>query len=57
MSWGVKAVGTKGAVQAELEKQFDAAAKTYEGTEEEKDVLAVKERALAAVSTFEPSNF
>lgn len=57
MSWSITVVGAKDALKVELEQQFDKAAKNYAGTEEEKDVLAVKERALAAVESFTPTDY
>lgn len=49
MSWSVYKTGTKEKVRAACEAEFDRCAKMYEGQEEEKDVLAAKERTLSAI--------
>lgn len=49
MSWSVNAIGTKDKVRAKVEADFDNAAKSYAGQEEEKDVLAAKDRCLSSI--------
>jgi hypothetical protein len=49
MSWSVSYIGTKDKVRAACEASLDTTAKSYEGKEEQKDVLAAKERILAAI--------
>ena len=49
MSWFVEFRGTKEAVRKKVEAAFDQQAKTYEGKEEGKDILACKERALVLI--------
>lgn len=55
MSWSLKVQGTKSEIKNKAAVEFDRAAKMYEGQEEEKDVLAVKERMLVEVEQF-PDN-
>lgn len=49
MSWSVSKMGSKDKVREAVAKDFDRCAANYAGKEEEQDVLAVKERALAAI--------
>jgi hypothetical protein len=50
MSWSISRTASKEKVLAVLAEDFDKAAAQYAGKEEEKDVLAVKDRAIAAVN-------
>lgn len=49
MSWSVSATGTKEAVRAAAESQFDNAERNYAGTEEGKDVAAARARTLSMI--------
>lgn len=55
MSWSLTKIGTKEKVRDAAAAEFDRCAAMYAGKEEEKDVLAVKERALAAIDELDTS--
>jgi hypothetical protein len=56
MSWSIDVVGTKSAVLKKVTEHLDKAAASYEGKEEGKDIVAVKERILAIVEAMEVSD-
>lgn len=49
MSWSIDVAGTKNGVVKNVTEQLDKAAASYDGKEEAKDVVAVKERILSIV--------
>jgi len=49
MSWSTTKLGTKNEVRKQIEEDLDRCAANYKDQEEEKDVLAAKERALSAI--------
>jgi hypothetical protein len=49
MSWSVLKMGTREKVRLAVEADFDKHARSYEGTEEERDLIAAKERVLSAI--------
>ena len=53
MSWSISKTGTKTKVMDAVGKALDAAALPYAGTDEEKDILAVRERAMNALMNFD----
>lgn len=53
MSWGIDMTGTKDAMVAAVTKEMDKIAATYEGKEEGKDVLAIKDRILSLIAATE----
>ncbi|HMI84856.1 MAG TPA: hypothetical protein VK550_12235 [Polyangiaceae bacterium] len=53
MSWSIDVVGTKSDVVEEVTEQLDKIAASYDGKEEGKDVVAVKERILSIVEAME----
>lgn len=53
MSWSIDVVGTKSDVVKKVTEQLDKVAASYEGKEEGKDVVAVKERILSIVEAME----
>lgn len=57
MSWSLEKKGTVEKVREAVIAEFDRCAAMYAGKEEEKDVLAVKERALASLGEFKPDVF
>jgi hypothetical protein len=57
MSWGISRIGSKEKVLALIAEDFDKAAAQYKGKEEERDVLAVKERAISAVNDLKLEEF
>lgn len=52
MSWSLDKKGTVEKVREAVIAEFDRCAAQYAGKEEEKDVLAVKERTLVALAEF-----
>jgi hypothetical protein len=58
MSWSVGTRGTKEKVAAEIAKQFDGAAASYDSMnpEEAKDIRACKERVLQAIEACDIAN-
>ena len=53
MSWSVSIGGKKEEAREKIAAQFDSEAKRYEGGEEGKDVLAMKERVLALIDAID----
>jgi hypothetical protein len=53
MSWSLSESGSKDNVREACTIAFDLSAKQYAGKEEEKDVLAVKERVLSAIDALD----
>lgn len=53
MSWSIDVVGTKSDVVKKVTEQLDKVAASYEGKEEGKDIVAVKERILSIVEAME----
>jgi hypothetical protein len=49
MSWSVKVIGTKAGLQRVLPALFEKAAKPFEGGREGEDILAVRDRVVAAI--------
>lgn len=53
MSWSINVTGTKSVVAKQVTEQLDRVAASYEGKEEGKDILAVKERILSIVGAMD----
>ena len=53
MSWSIEVTGTKAAAAKRVAEQLDKVAATYDGKEEAKDVLVVKERILGLVEALD----
>lgn len=50
MSWSIQRTGTREAVATAVAADLDKSAAQYEGHEEQKDILAAKERILAVIA-------
>jgi len=57
MSWSVSSVGTREDVKKNAAEWFDTAAMNYKGTEEEKDIMTAKERALSVVDEIDLNTY
>jgi hypothetical protein len=53
MSWSIDVVGTKKDVMQKVTEQLDKVAASYDGKEEGKDVVAVKDRILSIVEAMD----
>jgi hypothetical protein len=57
MSWGIEVTGTPSEVVAKVNAYLDAVVASYEGKEEAKDVVAVKERIESLISAMNFNSF
>lgn len=53
MSWSLSVQAPRSEIKAKAAEAFETAAKPYAGTEEERDVLAVRDRLLVEIEMFQ----